>query len=138
MDPDENLKEQLQLAGAIIHLADQDYDATEDAVRLAELVRALNDWISRGGFLPGAWSRPSRQNPRPRIASEVLNDVVYGPIEKLDVPYMGVCVHAFQEKRQKLMRYARHGMIGGEDGYPAVLTYCSLACAKADKAWPRR
>lgn len=137
MDPDENLRQQLQLAGAIIHLADEDYDATDDAVRLAELVQAMNDWIQRGGFLPKRWT--PRQNPRrPVVANEILNDVVYSPdIEKLEVPYMGVCEHALREKRQKLMRYARHGMMGGEEGYPTVRTYCSLACAKADKTWRR-
>lgn len=56
MDPNENLRQQLQLAGAIIHLADEDYDATEDAVRLAELVRAMNDWMVQGGFLPRNWA----------------------------------------------------------------------------------
>lgn len=59
MDPDENLRQQLQLAGAIIHLADEDYDATDDAVHLAELVQAMNDWIQRGGFLPEQWE-PAR------------------------------------------------------------------------------
>jgi len=63
MDPDANLKEQLQLAAA---LEDVDYDqldenskeaAISDACRLAELVLALDEWISKGGFLPKLWSR---------------------------------------------------------------------------------
>lgn len=55
MDPNANLKEQLEIARAI--LSDDEYDTGYDAVRLAELVEALNEWIVKGGFLPKDWSR---------------------------------------------------------------------------------
>ena len=32
-------------------------EATRDAFRMAELVEALDGWISRGGFLPEAWAK---------------------------------------------------------------------------------
>jgi hypothetical protein len=58
MDPQANLDEQIALAqsltdseqtcgcGAGAHID------TGDAVRLAELVLALNDWLASGGFAP--------------------------------------------------------------------------------------
>lgn len=60
MDPNATLRELRQLAAQII----TDYDDVEgngidqdDANRLAELVEALDDWITKGGFLPGAWAK---------------------------------------------------------------------------------
>lgn len=53
MDPNANLKEQIELACKL-----QDYERDDDAsdvCRLAELVLALNEWISKGGFLPAKW-----------------------------------------------------------------------------------
>jgi hypothetical protein len=71
MDPDANLKEQLEVAAAIQEARDEyDRDSAtwgsgddkewneqqaERAMRLAELVEALNEWILKGGFLPKAW-----------------------------------------------------------------------------------
>lgn len=53
MDPTANLKEQLELA--------QGWETSnqhpDDAQRLAELVIALHDWISKGGFLPAQWTK---------------------------------------------------------------------------------
>ena len=37
--------------------ASTDPDHLGDLVELAELVRALDEWISKGGFLPDAWQR---------------------------------------------------------------------------------
>ena len=51
MDPNENLKEQLALATSIVN---EECDETE-APRLAELVLAMHEWITRGGFIPAAW-----------------------------------------------------------------------------------
>ena len=51
MDPDEALKELLLLARRV--LADTQSDP--EAVRLAEGVTELHDWISGGGFPPAAW-----------------------------------------------------------------------------------
>lgn len=62
MDPDANLKEQITIAR---HLLDRnptapinvDTSLVWEADRLAELVCALDDWITGGGFLPERWQR---------------------------------------------------------------------------------
>lgn len=52
MDPDENLKEQLELSKKI----DGDNGwGLDDARRLAELVLALDGWMKEDGFLPSRW-----------------------------------------------------------------------------------
>ena len=64
MDPDANLKEQLELAQEIQDRLDGDeLEAEEyskwqlgvDASRLADRVQALDQWIDNGGFLPKCW-----------------------------------------------------------------------------------
>ncbi len=61
MDPNANLKEQLQLARILLtgnYRLCKGVPAKyieEDALRLAELVEALDAWLSGGGFLPAAW-----------------------------------------------------------------------------------
>jgi len=63
MDPNENLREQRRIVTEINRLADGDEgcftidEMAEKAQRLAELVEAMDQWISRGGFLPREWSR---------------------------------------------------------------------------------
>lgn len=63
MDPNANLEEMRQLAAAILAMTVEQAGETEtadlhaDAVRLSELVEALDGWISGGGFLPKAWER---------------------------------------------------------------------------------
>ena len=59
MDPNANLKEQRKIASIILEWFDTateeaDFPETE-AQRLAELVQSLDEWISKGGFLPDAW-----------------------------------------------------------------------------------
>jgi len=64
MDPNANLREQLEIARLV---AEQDSChpnkklSQDDLVvlldRLAELVEALHSWIVQGGFLPDAWAR---------------------------------------------------------------------------------
>lgn len=64
MDPNANLSEQLTLARCILDAngSSRQYhlqtgrDLDEDVVQLAELVQALNGWITKGGFLPSAWT----------------------------------------------------------------------------------
>ncbi len=53
MDPDANHEEQVRLALDILKCVDEGKrpDA-HDAVRLAELVIALNDWVGNGGSWP--------------------------------------------------------------------------------------
>jgi len=54
VDPQANLLEQRRLVRRILDTDDLSSKAGL-AVRLAELVEALDEWISRGGFLPEAW-----------------------------------------------------------------------------------
>lgn len=68
MDPNANLKEQREVCDFIMHVwdnasddgsftPDQEKDLVHAAYRLAELVQALDQWITGRGFLPVAWSR---------------------------------------------------------------------------------
>lgn len=53
MNPNANLEEQLKIARAI---CDREVSA-DDIERLAELVLAMNEYLSSGeGYLPKAWS----------------------------------------------------------------------------------
>lgn len=57
MDPNANLEEQRALASKILDRCDAgDEIYGLDAVRLAELVQALDEWIN-GGFLPAEWRK---------------------------------------------------------------------------------
>ena len=56
MDPDANLNEQLVIAMTMLDKESEHID-TGDAVRLAELVLALDEWLRRGGFLPKQWRK---------------------------------------------------------------------------------
>lgn len=51
MDPEENIKEQIQIAHAVLDGAFFE----GDVIRLAELVLSLDEWIKKGGFLPSCW-----------------------------------------------------------------------------------
>jgi hypothetical protein len=56
MDPDANLREQRELTARIIRALDfSEPLRAVDVNRLAELVTALDEWLTRGGFLPVAW-----------------------------------------------------------------------------------
>jgi hypothetical protein len=55
MDPNENLKQQLELARLLI-TDDVSIDSYFDrAEHLADLVLSLHDWINKGGALPDVW-----------------------------------------------------------------------------------
>lgn len=61
MDPSENIKEQRLLIGRLLDNENDDKEEgsidSGDAVRLAELARALDEWISSGGLLPWSWRK---------------------------------------------------------------------------------
>lgn len=61
MDPNANLEEQRRLAKQILSAGrGPKQNLTLDrAHRLAELVEALDEWISGGGFLPADWQKPT-------------------------------------------------------------------------------
>ena len=60
MDPNANLEEQRSIIDRMLD-EHSEYIDTGDALRLAELVQALDAWIVSGGFLPRSWG-DSRQN----------------------------------------------------------------------------
>ena len=53
MDPNTNLRRQIELADSLL---DETHDVDpDDAIELAELVLALDNWIRSGAALPAAW-----------------------------------------------------------------------------------
>lgn len=56
MDPLANLAKQRQLATTLVESGDHAPPATDDVVRLAELVLSLDAWRAHGGFDPYARS----------------------------------------------------------------------------------
>ncbi len=68
MDPNANLEELLSLAHQVIEAQDDDDGEQDDHTfpdgldrsdlyRFAELVEALDGWITRGGFKPTRWAK---------------------------------------------------------------------------------
>jgi len=55
MDPNANLEEQRRIVQRMLYGDEHNPPLEEDAVRLAELVEALDGWLDKGGFLPDAW-----------------------------------------------------------------------------------
>lgn len=60
MDPNKTLEEMLALAKRLENAMDteeypDDLALGEDAEELAALVLALDGWLAKGGFMPGAW-----------------------------------------------------------------------------------
>jgi hypothetical protein len=53
MDPNETLKRIRQIAGRF----EKGQARNQDGPELADLIDALDGWISRGGFLPRDWAR---------------------------------------------------------------------------------
>lgn len=60
MDPNETLREMRELQAELDSPATVP-PALDQLLRLAELAQALDEWITGGGFLPGAWHRQSTQ-----------------------------------------------------------------------------
>ena len=81
MDPNENLKQQREIAKQIAELRDElcgEIDTSHKhayhvvrlslvnhAIRLAELVLALDQWLVKQGFLPRDWSIDGYNNNDP-------------------------------------------------------------------------
>ncbi len=72
MDPNANLQEQREIVQRILAEDSRDVD-TGDAVRLAELVRELDAWLTKGGFLPRRWlrGRDLRALPAKRLIEDL-------------------------------------------------------------------
>lgn len=57
MDPNESLREcRLRLMYVYEDIGDG-FPCTDSAERLADAFRALDEWLSKGGFLPEDWSK---------------------------------------------------------------------------------
>ena len=81
MDPDENLKEQRELTTLLLiepgefGFTDAEIISRDQATeRLVELVRALDEWLKRGGFLPAAWEHGKQA----ALANRVYQEAVEG------------------------------------------------------------
>jgi hypothetical protein len=58
MDPNEALETMRKCAASITRMVDRGAEPdADDATELAESLKALDEWLSRGGFLPAAWER---------------------------------------------------------------------------------
>lgn len=55
MDPDANWEEAVALGKTLLE-PEPDTDREEEAMRLAELVVALDEWLRKGGFPPKAFT----------------------------------------------------------------------------------
>jgi hypothetical protein len=60
MDPDANLEEQRRIVEALKGIDLSADDEMNEAERLVVLVESLDEWLSKGGFLPQAWQRHRR------------------------------------------------------------------------------
>lgn len=56
MDPNANIKEQLELSNEILNVEHPSEVDANAAYRLAELVQALDGWLTGQGFLPKRWT----------------------------------------------------------------------------------
>jgi len=67
MDPNANLEEQRELVATINKERDDGASDPDEliqaALRLTELVEALDAWISGGGFLPREWATSANPGP---------------------------------------------------------------------------
>ena len=59
MDPNANLTEQREIVRRMMDPDSLEID-TGDAVRLAELVHALDCWLTNGNAVPNRWNRSKR------------------------------------------------------------------------------
>ncbi len=59
MDPNATLEEMRMLSALVM---DDSVDISEiDVETLAELVISMDEWLSKGGFLPARWDRNRRK-----------------------------------------------------------------------------
>jgi hypothetical protein len=54
MDPNTNLKELRSLVAGNV---DKEFVSDHDTARMMELIGSLDEWLTRGGFLPTDWAR---------------------------------------------------------------------------------
>jgi hypothetical protein len=67
MDPNANLQEQREIVRWLLDINEENADElSKKTDRLAQLVEALDDWLSKGGFPPKAWDPEERRAARQR------------------------------------------------------------------------
>jgi hypothetical protein len=93
VDPTANVREQRELATAIMLRADQDKpQEPQDAERLAELVQDLDGWMKGGGFAPAQWgTRPLLRRGDAAILAENLAELA----KDSDIGRIGELAEAF-------------------------------------------
>lgn len=83
MDPNAAYK---NLMSAVSDYEDKRGDAEGDHIDAADEMRdafeALNEWLSKGGFLPDAWKRP--ETPPETLSAVVTADDAYSLYESLE------------------------------------------------------
>jgi len=73
MDPNANLEAQRLIRKRVQEcMCERDccLSCTHDAIRLADLSEALDEWISKGGFLPSDWTV---KNPKSDVVANQNN-----------------------------------------------------------------
>jgi hypothetical protein len=77
MDPDETLKQLRALASKLKHVQQTDDednflpDQADLAQEYADLFSALDEWLSKGGFLPKAWAHQGVERSVFKLAQEL-------------------------------------------------------------------
>lgn len=67
MDPNANLEEQRRLVKLLLDGSiTTDRARSVTAHRLAELIEALDGWLSKGGFLPESWAQQAERRASQR------------------------------------------------------------------------
>jgi hypothetical protein len=65
MDPDATLEDLLRLIDLVTGQVDAEIDPSTDrpdVYRIAELLLALDSWLTAGGFMPRRWKPASRRS----------------------------------------------------------------------------
>lgn len=79
MDPDATLATMRDLRQAIMTSTGGDEDALRsDAFELAELVEALDEWLTKGGFLPTEWN--AMRSPLRATSTDAVQRIQRGGI----------------------------------------------------------
>lgn len=56
MDPNANLREQLDIAYKFVGCNHDGCDCLSQTSRIGELIMALDEWVRMGGYLPARWA----------------------------------------------------------------------------------
>lgn len=73
MDPNETLR-MLHAAFLRLDASPDGFALAECAAQVSELFESLDEWLSKGGFLPDAWDHSARQAEPEPDAGRVIHD----------------------------------------------------------------